>query len=188
MAGWFKINRDIQSHWIWESNEPFDKRSAWIDLIMLANHKDFKTTYKGRVVQRKRGDVNTSIRFLADRWHWDRRKVGRFIGAMQQDGMCTMHSTTDGTTITIVNYNKYQNKSTTDGTTYSADDAPQKSTTDGTTYVPYDKNYKNLKNISIYDKGQNPSKESQGMTNDEKDEFLARARSKFNRTIAKEQI
>jgi len=26
------------------------------------------------------------------------------------------------------------------------------------------------------------------MTNDEKDEFLARARSKFNRTIAKEQI
>ena len=154
MAGWFKINRDIQNHWIWKSNEPFDKRSAWIDLILLANHKDFKTLYKGQVVQRKRGDVNTSIRYLADRWNWDRRKVGRFISAMQKDGMCTIHSTADGTTITIENYGKYQNKSTTDGTTDGAGSVPEKSTTDGTTDAPYDKNLKNSKNfIFINDKG-----------------------------------
>lgn len=159
MGGWFKINRDIENHWIWKSNEPFDKRSAWIDLIMMANHKDFKAFYKGKVVQRKRGDVNTSVRFLADRWHWDRRKVGRFISAMQKDGMCTMHSTTDGTTITIENYNKYQFKSTTDGTRDGAGDVPQKSTTDGTRDAPYDKNLKNLKNSFINDKG--GSKEQQ---------------------------
>ena len=182
MGGWFKINRDIQTHWIWESNEPFDKRSAWIDLIMLANHKDFKTTFKGRVVQRKRGDVNTSIRFLADRWHWDRRKVGTFIRAMQNDGMCTMHSTKDGTTITIENYNKYQSKSTTDSTTDSTEDVPPNGATDSTTYVPHDKNYKNLKNISIYDKGQNPSP----MSDEEKNDFLARARARFNKTIYQE--
>jgi hypothetical protein len=40
------------------------------------------------------------------------------------------------------------------------------------------KEIKELKNHSI----------RQGMTSEEKDEFLARARSKFNRTIAKEQI
>lgn len=178
MGGWFKINRDIQTHWIWESNEPFDKRSAWIDLIMLANHKDFKTTFKGQVVQRKRGDVNTSIRYLADRWHWDRRKVGTFIRAMQNDGMCTMHSTKDGTTITIENYNKYQNKSATDSTTDGTEDVPPNGATDSTTYVPHDKNLKNLKNISIYDKGPSPTK-TQDMSYEEKMQWLANARSKF---------
>lgn len=178
MAGWFKINRDIQTHWIWESNEPFDKRSAWIDLILMANHKDFKTMRKGKVVQRRRGDVNTSIRFLADRWHWDRRKVGRFISAMQSDGMCTMHSTKDGTTITIVNYNKYQNKSTTDSATDSTGDVPQNSTTDGTRDVPLDKNYKNLKNNYINDKGE---KTIQEMTREEKDEWLRRAHEHLGR-------
>lgn len=184
MAGWFKISRDIQNHWIWNCNEPFDKRSAWIDLILLANHKDFKTVYKGQVVQRKRGDVNTSIRFLADRWHWDRRKVGRFISAMQKDGMCTMHSTTDGTTITIENYNKYQNKSTTDSTTDGTDYVPPNGTTDGTRYVPHDKNLKNLKNIIVIDdKGENPN---QPITREDKDAFLNRARAKFYRTIQQE--
>ena len=182
MAGWFKINRDIQNHWIWESNEPFDKRSAWIDLILLANHKDFKTVYKGRVVYRKRGEVNTSIRYLADRWHWDRRKVGRFISTMQKDGMCTMRSTIDGTTITIENYNKYQNRSTTDSTTDGSEDVPPNSTTDSTRHAPYDKNYKNLKNIVISDKG----KRIEDMSRAEKDSYLDQIHQRFNATLCKE--
>ena len=48
MEGWIKVHRDLNDHWIWKSKEPFDKRSAWIDLILLANFKDFKTVKKGK--------------------------------------------------------------------------------------------------------------------------------------------
>lgn len=35
--GWVKIHRAIEDSGIWQHKEPFDKRSAWIDLIMMAN-------------------------------------------------------------------------------------------------------------------------------------------------------
>jgi len=116
MAGWFKVERDISDHWIWKSKEPFDKRSAWIDLILLANFKDFKTSYKGKIVYRKRGEVNTSIVYLAKRWRWDRRKVDRFLMALEADNMLHVDSTPNGTTITLENYGFYQDNGTADST------------------------------------------------------------------------
>lgn len=117
MTGWFKIQRAIEDHWIWKSNEPFDKRSAWVDLIMLANYKDRRIMDGDSVVLRKRGDVNYSMLFLAKRWKWDRRKVKRFLLALADDGMVSINSTSHGTTITIENYAKHQDDGTTDGTT-----------------------------------------------------------------------
>lgn len=108
MAGWFKVERDIQDHSIWKSKEPFDRRSAWIDMILLANYKDFKAIRNNKIVLRKRGEVNTSYRFLADRWHWSKNRVVNFLRLLESDGMVTVASTADGTTITIENYAKYQ--------------------------------------------------------------------------------
>jgi hypothetical protein len=142
MAGWFKVQRDIQDHWIWKSKEPFDKRSAWVDLIMLANFKEFKTMYKGKIVCRKRGEVNTSVVYLAKRWRWDRRKVNRFLMALAADNMLSLNSTSDGTTITIENYAKYQDVGTTnstgDGTAHGTPDG----TGDGTAHGTHDKKTK----------------------------------------------
>ena len=170
MAGWIKLHRDIMSNWIWRTKEPFDKRSAWVDLLLLANHKDFKTNRKNIVVERKRGEVNTSLGFLADRWMWDKRKVKRYLVALERDGMVSIDSTKDGTTITIEKYDVYQSASTTDGTT----DGTTHSTTNGTTDGTYDKNY--IKEL----------KKTNNMTRMEKDDFLARAREKFNKTIYQE--
>lgn len=108
MAGWFKVERDIQEHSIWKSKEPFDRRSAWIDLILLANYKDFKAIRNNQIVMRKRGEVNTSYRFLADRWHWSKNRVVNFLRLLESDEMVTVTSTPDGTTITLENYSKYQ--------------------------------------------------------------------------------
>lgn len=138
MAGWLLLQRDISDHWIWKIKDPFDKRSAWIDLLMLANFRDFKTTCNGKVVYRKRGDVNTSIRHLADRWQWDKRTVKRFLVLLESDGMCTVHSTTDGTTITIENYDKYQLRGTTVGTTDTTTEGTTVGTTVGTTTSPHE--------------------------------------------------
>ena len=140
--GWFKVDRSIKDHWLWKDNEPFDKRSAWIDLIMMANIKDFKTHYKGKLVMRKRGEVNTSLVYLADRWRWDRRKVKRFLMVLESDGMVSLNSTPDGTTVTIENYGKYQDS----GTAHGTGDGTTHGTAHGTTDGTHDKNLKKLEN------------------------------------------
>lgn len=138
MAGWIKLHRGISENWLWKDREPFDKRSAWIDLLLMANHKDFKTKRNNHVVVRKRGEVNTSVMYLSEKWGWSRNKVYRFLELLKEDGMIHTHGTTDGTTITVENYEKYQISETTDETT----DGTSHGTTDGTTDGTYDKNVK----------------------------------------------
>ena len=134
-----KLNRNLQDHWIW-TDEPFSKGQAWVDLIMLARWKDEKKLHRDKLVVRKRGEVNCSMRWLAERWQWDRRKVKRFLSLLESDGMITVECTTNDTTITIENYSVYQDRQTADGTTddtrvvddsYSGMHSEQ--TTDGTT-------------------------------------------------------
>lgn len=114
--GWIKLNRQIQEHWLW-NEEPYDKARAWIDLLLLANYEDKKTLYKGEIIVCKRGDVNLSISFLAERWKWNRRTVRVFLNALESDGMVTVNCTTHRTTITIVNYDNFQLQGTTECTT-----------------------------------------------------------------------
>ena len=125
MNGYIKLYRQIFANEIWNDKEPFDRRSAWIDLLLLANHEDHTVVDKGKVIDAKRGQVNRSICQLAGRWNWSRGKVKRFLTLLENLKMCTVSSTTDGTTLTIENYETYQSRRSTDDTT---DD-----TTDGTT-------------------------------------------------------
>lgn len=128
--GWICLHRSLTEHWLWQCDEPFDKRSAWVDLLMLANHEERKAEYKGKLVICKRGNIDRSMLWLANRWHWDRRKVKRFLQMLESDGMVSFDGTTDGTTITIENYEKYQDVLTKNGTTKRT----TKGTTDGTTH------------------------------------------------------
>lgn len=129
--GWIKLHRSMQEHWLWNDKDPFDKRSAWIDLLMMANFTDFKVVRNGKLMQRERGEVNTSILYLAERWKWSRPKVKRFLRTLESDGMITTHSTTDGTTVTIEKYDFFQNQGSTDVTTV----VPSNVTTDVTAHV-----------------------------------------------------
>lgn len=119
--GWVAIDRKIMDHWLWK-DKPFSKGQAWIDLVLLANHSDSKFCSGSKVIEGKRGTVYRSVLSLAGRWGWDRRKVDRFLMALESDGMVTTNSTTHGTTITLVNYGKFQDIGTTDGTTNSTTD------------------------------------------------------------------
>lgn len=111
--GWIKLSRELQDHWIWNAPEAYDIRSAWVDLLLLANHEDKKGIYNGKVVTYKRGTIFRSVLSLSKRWHWDRKKVKRFLDLLESDGMVTTKGTTEGTTITIVNYGKIQDSGTT---------------------------------------------------------------------------
>lgn len=107
--GWVKIFREVQDSFLWESKEPYDKRSAWIDLILLANHQDIKMMYGGKVVEEPRGTVCRSIAFLAKRWRWSRHKVTDYLNCLQkQDMIRTSIGTGASTSIFLINYEKYQ--------------------------------------------------------------------------------
>ena len=141
--GWIKLNRQITEHWLWQK-QPFSWGQAWIDLLLLANHKDDKVFYKGKIIVCKKGTVNRSISFLAERWKWDRRTVRSFLNVCERDGMCITECTTHRTTITIVNWDKFQVEGTTECTT----DCTTKSQQDAQPSPTYknDKNDKNEKN------------------------------------------
>lgn len=114
--GWICLHREIQDSWIW-NEEPYSKGQAWIDMLLTANHEDRKIYINGKLVTIKRGQFHTSIVKLADKWKWDRKKVARFLKCLEDDSMIGTNSgTKNGTTITIVNYSKFQDVGSKDGT------------------------------------------------------------------------
>ena len=112
--GYVAIFRDIFDHWIWKQ-KPFSKGQAWVDLILLANHTDEKQPYKDTVKTYERGKVYKSKEELAERWGWNRKTVKRFVRQLQSDKMITEVWSTQGTTLTIVNYDFYQSPASKDG-------------------------------------------------------------------------
>lgn len=113
--GWIKIYRKIQDSAIWTSDTPFDFRSAWIDLIMMANIKDKQVIYRGTTITVKRGEVYTSIRKLAERWHWSKDKVSRYIQILiDLDMVKKQKRTHHATLLTLIKYDDFQNARNTD--------------------------------------------------------------------------
>lgn len=108
MSGWISIYRQIQDHWIWRSKEPFDKRSAWIDLLLLVNHKDEEIEFDSGTIKVERGQRITSLEKLANRWKWSRHKVSDFLNRLEQEHMLTQVRDKKKTLISIENYDKYQ--------------------------------------------------------------------------------
>ena len=49
MSGWIKLHRQIQECFLWRIKEPFDKRSAWIDLLLLMEHQDKNLMIDGKI-------------------------------------------------------------------------------------------------------------------------------------------
>lgn len=147
-VGWIKIHRKIQECWIWQE-KPFDKGRAWVDLILLAMHRDKKLLVDNEVIVIERGSFMTSVLKLADRWGWSRNKVLRFLDVLESEQMLNTKRTPKGTLVTIVKYEDYQVGDTTDETT----DEPPLETPNETTDEPQKKNIKNIKNNNINNRG-----------------------------------
>lgn len=111
MEGWVKAYRSLQEHWVWQE-KPFSKGQAWIDLMLLANHSEKKAMRNGEVFVIKRGQRLTSIKGLADRWGWSRKKVSGFLDRLELDRMLEQERTTKDTLVTLVNYDFFQSEDT----------------------------------------------------------------------------
>lgn len=150
-SGWIKLHRKIQDCFIWD-DKPYDRARAWIDLILSATHRDRKTMIDGRVVMIGKGSFLTSALKLSEKWGWSRKKTDAFLKMLENERMISMERTTKGTTVTIVNYGKYQVEGTTEETTEDTAKGITEETTEdaaeGTAEGTQNKNVKNEKNIN----------------------------------------
>lgn len=112
--GWICLHRDIQTHWLFNFDEP-DKFMAWCDLLMSANHEDRKFMIKGRLIECKRGQVCMSQVTLQKRWKMSQNKVKRLLVLLKNDAMIDFETNDLTTIITICNYNKFQGNERPDG-------------------------------------------------------------------------
>lgn len=108
MEGWISLYRRLQECWIWKDKEPFDKRSAWIDLLLTVNHKNKKIPFENGFIEIERGQKLTSLKQLSERWKWSRHKVSDFLNQLEQDTMILQVRDKRKTLISIVNYSAYQ--------------------------------------------------------------------------------
>ena len=107
MAGWIKLHRQIQDNPLYFS-EPFTRSSAWIDLLLLANHKDAYFYKRGVKIDVKVGQVGYDIDSLSKRWRWSRGKAERFLKTLENESQIIRQKNNVTTLISIVNYNEYQ--------------------------------------------------------------------------------
>ena len=138
--GWIKLYRQSEKNTLYFS-EPFDKWHAWQDLLLMVNHEKKEVLSKGRLITLEPGQMITSAAILAERWRWSVNKVRRYFRLLVGIGMCTINGTPLGTTITVVNWAKYQG----DGHTYGTTDGTADGRTDGTADGTLTRIYKNDK-------------------------------------------
>ena len=109
-SGWIKLYRRILETSAWQSNEPFDSRSAWIDLLLTACRDDKTVMFGGQTVNIRRGSLITSRKKLAERWNWSERKVRTFIAMLEREQQITCQGGSKYSIISVMNYASYQDR------------------------------------------------------------------------------
>lgn len=107
--GWIKIHRKLQEHPLW-NGEKFSRGQAWVDLILLANHKDSFFYKRGVKIDVKRGQCARSAVELSSRWGWSRTKVMKFLKDLEKEQQIEQQKTNVTQLVTITNYDDYQKK------------------------------------------------------------------------------
>lgn len=115
MSRWIKLHCQLAHHDLWLM-EPFTRGQAWVDLLMLAQFKPGWIMVRGISVDLDRGQVGYSELSLSERWKWSRGKVRRFISELKKREMVDVKQDNKTTIISILNFDSYQQKQTTDGT------------------------------------------------------------------------
>jgi hypothetical protein len=141
--GWIRLYRKLQDNPLWTEGK-FTPGQAWVDLILIANHRKGHIRVRGVRVDVSRGQVAHSEKTLASRWKWSRGKVRRFLTELHNEGMIVHQKNNVINLITIINYNEHQ----TDGTPNSTPNGTADSTTDGQQTVQQTDTNKNDKNVN----------------------------------------
>lgn len=106
----FRPCEDGGCEW-WNEPREFSRWEAWQDMIQSAAYKAHRRTLSGGfTVSLQRGETPPrSVRYLANRWSWSRKKVERFLATAAEASRFRRHQRTPiGDTYLIVKYDVYQ--------------------------------------------------------------------------------
>lgn len=109
MEGWIKLHRSLLESDVWTC-EPFSRGQAWVDLLLLANHKDSFFYKRGNKIDVKRGQLGRSSVELSDRWKWSRSKVSKFLKDLEKEQQINVKKSAVTQIVTIINYDEFQSK------------------------------------------------------------------------------
>jgi len=125
--GWIKLHRQIADNPLWKC-ESFSRGQAWVDLILLANHKNSFFYKRGIKIDVKRGQLGISEKGLSDRWKWSRNKVKKFLKDLEKEHQIKIEKSNVTQVVTVLNYNEFQQERTPSGTPNDTPKGHQKDT------------------------------------------------------------
>lgn len=143
--GWIRLHRSIQDHWLWK-DKPFSYGQAWMDLLMMVNHKEGKVLMDGTLITVPAGSVITSEMKLSERWGWGRTKTRNFLKMLEADSMIVKKTNSKRTAINVVNWGKFQTPRTAnEQVTYSRRTGDEQQTNTNNNNKRMNKNDKNTR-------------------------------------------
>jgi hypothetical protein len=111
MTGHYRMARGWMDHPVF-ANEPFTEREAWQWMIENAAFRARTFRIGKHVIPLDRGQLATTVRYLADAWQWSKSRVARFLDKLKigtgGEPMIETVCGTEHTIITICKYDAYQ--------------------------------------------------------------------------------
>lgn len=107
MDGFIALYRKITENEFYFS-EKFTKILAWIDLLLLASHKNRIIYIRNIEIKLKAGELCYSQKSLANRWKWNYKTVKKFLKLLEKLEMVVTKTDNVTTIISIKNWKNYQ--------------------------------------------------------------------------------
>lgn len=165
-TGWYKLQRNLLDGSFWQMDEPFGKRDAYIDLLLLANYeeKPFYPKHSSEVITVHVGQFVTSYDGLALRWKWSKKRVANFLNQLEKGNAISKKTFSFGTVITLLQYSfdggKGNNNDTTTDTGNDTDSDIRNDTRKGARLKKDKNSFKKYKESKEPKKGATPSLKS----------------------------
>lgn len=130
-----RLSRRAFQHFLWKEPREKSRWEAWIDLIQSAAYAPETVLIKGRRLSLVRGELVASVRYLAERWGWDKNKVSRFLDLLRSETMIETRIDAGVNVVRLCKYEHYNPPRDTGGTrngTLMQTDTGQRRDSDGT--------------------------------------------------------
>ncbi len=142
--GWLRIHRCLAEK-PWWLKEKFTRGQAWVDMLMMANHKDNEIVIQNSYYSIPVGSFVTSQRKLAKRWKWSIGAVNFFLNFLKKAERSIEYKTEHSFThIYVLNWLKFQKDNLLDE--HSNEQKVEHSLNTRRTLVETNKNDKNIYN------------------------------------------
>lgn len=105
MAGWIKLHRKLQNHWI--AKDP-DFLAVWIHMLLDANHTKKVTEFNGSMIAVDRGQFVFGRKAYSQKTGVSESKIRRLLDRQLTDQQITIQATSRYSVITVLAYDSYQ--------------------------------------------------------------------------------